>query len=100
MKDNQLAFLHALITRMGYVFRMAVYSKPTFTGPYLNFNHLYSVKRGVAQRLQHRAKKISNDPHRNIEAKKYPIYYATTTPQSILSIPTGKSGGHGIQPIY
>lgn len=68
-KDKQLAFLEVLITRMGCEFRIFVYSKPTLTERYVNFNsdHTYSVKSRIAQCLKHRAKNISGDSERNHE---------------------------------
>ena len=48
-EDNGLSFLEELITRTEQGSRLSAYSKPIFTGHYLNFNshHLYNVKKGI-----------------------------------------------------
>ena len=62
-QDNKLPFLDVLETRTAQGFRSSVYSKPTFTGQYFNFNshHPYTVKKGIVRCSQHRAKAISSD---------------------------------------
>ena len=63
-QDNNLPFLDVLVTRTEQAFRLSVYSKPTFTGQYPNFNshHPYTVKKkGIVRCLQHRAKIITSD---------------------------------------
>ena len=61
--DKKLPFLDVLVTCTEQGFRSYVYRKPNFTRQYLNFNfhHPYTVKKGIARCLQHRAKTISSD---------------------------------------
>ena len=62
-QDKKLPFLDVSVTHTEQGFRSSVYRKRTFTGQYLNFNphHPYTVKKGIARCLHHRAKTISSD---------------------------------------
>ena len=62
-QDNKLPFLIVLVTHTEQGFRSSVYSKPTFTGQYLNFisHHPYTIKKGIVRCLQNRAKTISSN---------------------------------------
>ena len=60
-QDNKVPFHDVLVACTKQGFRSSVYRKPTFTGQYLNFNshHPYTIKKGIAHCLQHRAKTIN-----------------------------------------
>ena len=62
-QDNKVSLLDVLITRTEHGCSTSVYSKPTFTGQYLNFHshHPCNVKKEIVRYLQYRAKAISSD---------------------------------------